>query len=176
MTKGYRRSLENSIPSRKIWFAMTTSSLTTIGRTTLPDIPTPVAPGIRACPCCKKVCPELEGKNIRAFCNTCRVESLRKQEQLRYSAGRKFKQDPTYHRAWRLRTLYGLTLEEYDQMVVVQGGQCAVCGYFTKLVVDHSHADGHVRGLLCDDCNKAGGLFKENPAILRKAADYFEVA
>lgn len=61
---------------------------------------------------------------------------------------------------WRrqdLRRKYGITPETYDQMLTSQGGICAICGGVPEegrqLAVDHSHANGALRGLLCSQCN-----------------------
>jgi hypothetical protein len=59
----------------------------------------------------------------------------------------------------RLRRLYGIGVEEYDALYAYQGG-CALCGAQhgkTRLAVDHSHASGEVRGLLCFTCNRKLG-------------------
>ena len=69
---------------------------------------------------------------------------------------------------------YGLSVESVEQLSVAQGGACAVCGEKTKLSVDHSHKDGHVRGLLCIKCNTGIGMLKDDPEVLRKAATYLE--
>jgi hypothetical protein len=50
----------------------------------------------------------------------------------------------------------------------------AICGDSKHLGIDHDHGTGKVRGLLCRDCNQGIGRFHDNPAILRKAADYIE--
>ena len=60
-----------------------------------------------------------------------------------------------------------------------QDGRCAICRTnltFTKgddsVNVDHCHATGHVRGLLCQSCNKGLGFFLDNLDILQRAAEY----
>lgn len=56
-----------------------------------------------------------------------------------------------------------------------QDNKCAICQGFMKTInIDHDHATGKVRGLLCTSCNTSLGKFKDNPAILRVAADYIE--
>ena len=83
----------------------------------------------------------------------------------------------------RLRR-YGLRPLEYEDMVASQGGVCALCrkaethrgrnGEVTRLAVDHDHATGSVRALLCHSCNTGVGLFLDDPALLRAAADYLD--
>lgn len=69
---------------------------------------------------------------------------------------------------------YGLTLADYEYLVVVQRGQCAICGKEDgdRLHVDHDHLSGTVRGLLCGSCNRAMGLFHEDPARFEAAGAY----
>jgi len=79
----------------------------------------------------------------------------------------------------RLRRIYGLSVAEREAMERKQGGACAVCKRlgteFQKgLVVDHCHATGVVRALLCTLCNTGIGCFRDRPAILRAAAKYLE--
>lgn len=81
-----------------------------------------------------------------------------------------------------LRRSYGIAQADYDAMLAAQGGGCAICGktaeqqkrYTNYLHVDHCHATGRVRGLLCDQHNLLLGRFNDDPALLRKAADYLE--
>ena len=81
-------------------------------------------------------------------------------------------------RAWnlksRLKLQYGITVEQYQQMLVAQGGRCAICRLESDamLHVDHSHATGKVRGLLCGACNLSLGGFRDDPATLLRAAIY----
>jgi hypothetical protein len=50
--------------------------------------------------------------------------------------------------------------------------QCVICGNEEKLVVDHDHQTGKVRGLLCNHCNRGLGHFKDDPMLLEFAAQY----
>jgi hypothetical protein len=82
-----------------------------------------------------------------------------------------------YTRAYRLRTLYGISQEQYDEMVARQHGLCALCGHApTKnaLAVDHDHDTGAVRGLLCLQCNTALGKLGDNADAIRRVLDYME--
>lgn len=83
------------------------------------------------------------------------------------------------HRNWLLRTKYGITVDEYWAMRSDQQNCCAACGVDAGdswLEVDHCHANGHVRGLLCKGCNCAAGQAKDDPVRLRQIADYLERA
>jgi hypothetical protein len=87
-------------------------------------------------------------------------------------------------RASVLRRTYGITIEEWDAMFTEQGGLCAIChrpetatlhGVVKRLAVDHDHITGTVRGLLCQNCNRAIGLLGHDPARLRQAAEYLAI-
>lgn len=108
-------------------------------------------------------------------------------ECLSIQAARNALQDPQYQRDYykknRTRLIAkarekatGCTPEQYDQLMVEQGGVCAICGQVCRraLAADHDHETGRVRGLLCADHNTALGLFQDNPDFLRAAADYIE--
>jgi hypothetical protein len=81
------------------------------------------------------------------------------------------------YRAINLKLRYGITPEEYDELLVSQNGVCAICGEECstgrRLSVDHDHETGRVRGLLCSKCNYGIGHLKtvEN---LERAIDYLE--
>lgn len=68
---------------------------------------------------------------------------------------------------------YGITLEQYDEMLVAQNGVCAICREECKsgrrLSVDHCHETGKVRGLLCGNCNQGIGRFGHSPERLSAA-------
>lgn len=69
-----------------------------------------------------------------------------------------------YRRNWWYQRTYGISLQEFEEMVKVQGGLCKICGEppikGRALHVDHDHKTGKVRGLLCFRCNGALGWFE----------------
>lgn len=73
---------------------------------------------------------------------------------------------------------YGLTMEQVSDMAMAQQNSCAICeekfsdAYKTQ--IDHCHATGAVRGLLCINCNWLLGKSRDNPDLLRAAANYLE--
>ncbi len=72
---------------------------------------------------------------------------------------------------------YGLSLEVYQRMLDEQGGKCAICGYKSPvkpLSVDHDHANGKIRGLLCAWCNTTLGQVNDNVETLRKMIKYVQ--
>lgn len=82
------------------------------------------------------------------------------------------------NRKSHLKRRFGLTLEQYDEMLKSQGGGCALCKRpppaRSALHVDHDHETGRVRGLLCFTCNNALGDFEDDAVRLREAARYVE--
>jgi len=78
-------------------------------------------------------------------------------------------------RVARLRNLYDITPEEYTRLYNTQQGCCAICQSpveYGKANVDHDHTTQAVRGLLCNPCNVAIGLFKENLHSIARAYEY----
>lgn len=84
-------------------------------------------------------------------------------------------------RTFHLRYLYGLTTEEFETLLHKQNGRCAICGTDKpggkgQMAVDHDHATGKVRGLLCSSCNMALGIFGDSETLLVKALAYLRSA
>jgi hypothetical protein len=79
----------------------------------------------------------------------------------------------------RLRR-YGLTIEQYDDIVCRQNNRCGVCRCSLaeieskRIHIDHCHVTGRVRGVLCEQCNLGIGKFKENAEALARAAEYLQ--
>ena len=85
----------------------------------------------------------------------------------------------------KLKSLYGVTAEDYEVMAETQEWVCAVCeehddrfteaGVPMPLSVDHDHATSKVRGLLCHRCNTAIGLLRDDPKIVDRVAEYLRL-
>lgn len=80
---------------------------------------------------------------------------------------------------------YGIDTQEYQRLLVSQGGGCAICGGQETsiddrsgkprmLAVDHNHATGKVRGILCSHCNRAIGLLGDSVNTVQSALMYLE--
>ena len=75
----------------------------------------------------------------------------------------------------KLKCKYGLSVEQYNEILSMQEGVCALCLKEHKrrpLNVDHCHSTGRIRGLLCDKCNLAIGLLGDNADLALRAARY----
>ena len=146
---------------------------------------------VRVCPTCKlskspadfhKQRDKKDG--LRSQCKSC----TNKKNLAKYHECPETKR--SHHKASRKHSLwknYGVTLEQYDQMLSNQGGACLICrstktwGFIEQpkrarefFCVDHDHSTGKVRGLLCQPCNTGLGSFKDNPDYLRAAIKYLE--
>jgi hypothetical protein len=73
-----------------------------------------------------------------------------------------------------LRKQFGISLEDYNELLQLQAGCCAICKEPAKqtLAVDHNHETGKIRGLLCYRCNYGLGWFSEDPCRIGLAATY----
>jgi len=79
---------------------------------------------------------------------------------------------------------YGISVDDYERMLMEQQGLCACCrqsetyvhsnGKVYALSVDHDHATGKIRGLLCHACNRAIGLLGDSVDRLQAAIDYLK--
>jgi thymidylate synthase ThyX len=77
---------------------------------------------------------------------------------------------PEYRFAAKLKTLYKMTVEQYNEMHESQEGKCFLCGkeWHRRLWVEHNHETGEVRGLACGPCNTALGHLENNPGTLER--------
>lgn len=80
-----------------------------------------------------------------------------------------------------LQRTYGVTIQWYQDTLALQHNTCPICNKAfifqgelgpASPVVDHCHTHGHVRGIICNECNRGLGYFKDNPKALINAAKY----
>ncbi len=114
-------------------------------------------------------------------CNSCAQKLWKKNKAERRS--RKRELDPSSHRVLDfkadLKKHYGMTVEEYQTIYDAQKGCCGSCGkpeseHINRLHVDHDHATGQVRGLLCTKCNPGIGYFDDSIEKLEMAIAYLK--
>jgi hypothetical protein len=129
-----------------------------------------VPDGFKWCPDCDAVKPLAEFPKTRSsrsgvytYCKPC--HNVR---------GRAAKDKAGGSRTYHLKRRYGITARDADAMLEEQGGSCAICRVEPAAHVDHDHATGAVRALLCFGCNGGLGQFEDDPEVLRAAACYVE--
>jgi len=82
------------------------------------------------------------------------------------------RRNPEARKDAQLRCVYGIGLDDYRRMVDAQEGKCLICARRKKLVVDHCHETGTVRGLLCFGCNGAIGKLGDTATTVARAVAY----
>lgn len=141
-------------------------------------------PGHKACSRCKALKEQSQfgyrkrGNFLRSMCRECERVVLR---ELRVNLPPEKKAESGYRA--RIYVDHGIRHEDYVAVLAKQGGGCAICGRSdsggaksTRLHIDHCHATSEIRGLLCTACNTGLGRFFDQPALLRRAADYLETS
>ena len=136
---------------------------------------------VKICRWCKK---EFLSNNVRRLscsfnCNTFYYRSLDPIKHRAYAAKimrqrspEKKKTDAIRKRDLMLKRQYGISQSDFAEMKSLQNDRCVLCNKFVKLVVDHDHDTGSVRGLLCHHCNRGLGFFSDNAGVLLKASEY----
>lgn len=115
-------------------------------------------------------------------CSPC-LEAMRQAKLVRRRAHdrarraiKPHKMPPLKAREYYIQRMYGIGLAEYDDMMLRQGGVCAICfgvnANGNRLCVDHCHTTGRVRGLLCRPCNQALGLLRDSKQQITNALAY----
>lgn len=110
-----------------------------------------------------------KGRPKAIFCTKCGSDD-RVDQGICYECTRSLKKDCKYRRT------YGISLKDFETMLVDQDNRCAICRTDTYMGhnwhVDHSHKTGQVRGILCANCNTALGKFQDSVDILESAISY----
>lgn len=113
-----------------------------------------------------------DGDGFSYYCRECTNRIARKNSKKPSTQSYRKK----YMRELALKK-YGLTLADFEKRIADQEGKCAICSEELKLGtggcgVDHDHATGRVRGILCRLCNVGVGHFRENPELFARAMKY----
>lgn len=118
-------------------------------------------------------------QNDTAYCSSCDTRKPISEFHMNLATGLPMYQCKECSRWGKRAKAYGISREEYKKLFEAQGGRCKCCGKAYQgteshpdLVVDHDHATGAVRGLLCPDCNKGLGSFKDSKEALLGALAY----
>ena len=137
---------------------------------------TPHKKGYRVCYTCK-----VEKKYSEFHVNKRKAHGIRHNCKECTVAYRKKMYDPVKNRGYEYKNKFGITLYDYNRMLKLQNNRCAICNgtatgnrRWSNLSVDHCHATGKVRGLLCNHCNIGIGHMKDDVELLEKAIDYLK--
>lgn len=118
---------------------------------------------------------------LAVYCRMCYSEKCKKSHA-------KVKADPLAYAEYlakerdrHLKRTFGISSADYDAMLRAQGGRCAICRDTScksgvAFAVDHCHATGKIRGLLCRDCNTSLGKFNDDIETLQRAIQYLRAA
>ncbi len=119
-------------------------------------------------------------KNAEKKKQYCKSRYKEKRESIIELAKEYRKRRPEVTLASRLKCTYGLTIDQYNTMLLLQQNKCDICGVefnsdnrATKPHVDHCHSSGKIRGILCHQCNLDIGRI-EQPDFLQKALFYID--
>lgn len=143
---------------------------------------------MKECTACRQLLPlNMFAKNknnktdgLRSKCRKCvalvsAIWRENNREYLREKGRQYWAERPEKKRAFTVKK-YGLSLEEYHDMLAKQGSLCAICHTDNNsgkaFDVDHDHITGKVRGLLCSSCNKGIGSLKDSEKIIESALKY----
>lgn len=117
------------------------------------------------------------------YCEACRQSVKRKKHA---AAMRRWRaKNPQRHAESKANydlKRFGMSLDDYRARLESQGGRCAICltddprgrGITRSFAVDHCHASGRVRALLCHRCNGALGMVGDNPETLSRMISYLK--
>jgi hypothetical protein len=150
--------------------------------------------GFRTCKVCNLVKEKSNFQPQGYQCRECRTEKQRAYWNALSPEVKKIRQkNGEYQKRWvalnpekakehsrrtHIMRKFGLTVEQYDTMLAEQNNGCAICGQSCatgmNLAVDHDHATGKVRALLCKNCNTAIGLLGEDTDRMAKAIEYIQ--
>lgn len=106
-----------------------------------------------------------------------RIWAQENKDYIKQKNKKKLLENPDLHKNYHLKSRYGVSIEEYNIMLIEQNESCEICGkhmsnFKRNLHVDHNHTTKQVRGLLCVNCNIIIGNSFEDKNILTKVIEY----
>lgn len=135
--------------------------------------------GLRTyCKLCVKLIADENSTSLKSYRksyykkNKVKIDNMQKERTAKYP-----ETNTAINRKSRLKYYYGITIDDFDALVLKQNGCCAICGEHqsnlkTVLYVDHDHETGEIRGLLCRNCNLGIGYLMDNTELLQSAIKY----
>lgn len=143
-----------------------------------------VGRGVWVCECDCGNLHTVRGENLRnGRTRSCGCYQKEEMSSRTFKHGLEYGSDDykTHHKDLRLQRKYGITLEDYFEIIDRQDGQCAICSTDISELdhtahLDHCHETGRVRGVLCRRCNTGIGMLDDNADLLIKAAEYLNNA
>lgn len=111
---------------------------------------------------------------LRSYCNSCKFNSHKNWVMENPDKVKEYRERDPWTLVRRCKR-HGITPQQFIDMYHSQGCKCAICSVDIDIVdcaIDHNHATKKVRGVLCKPCNRALGLFKDSPKILKNAMNY----
>ena len=123
-------------------------------------------------------------RGFASYCKSCHIKFI-KDKPYRSRDFRRIRESRSDSaREWDLKNKFGITLEEYNSMLDLQGGVCAICqkvdsrtrmdGTPLALAIDHDHETGEVRGLLCSRCNMSVGALGDSHESIMRVVEYLK--
>jgi hypothetical protein len=111
---------------------------------------------------------------LKSRCNTCLYAEHKKWAENNPDRVREYRQKDSWTLAKRCARR-GITPEQLFDRFERQEECCAICKDEIKIIdsaIDHNHTTGEFRGVLCKQCNRALGMFKDDPQVLESAVEY----
>lgn len=140
----------------------------------------------KQCTKCKQAKPLIDFHTVnkhtekrRSICKLCHNAMYRNNYKNNSKKYREYTNSKPYRSELRRKAnlkKFGLTIQQYEEMLQQQNSVCAICAEKCisgkRLAVDHCHETGKVRQLLCRRCNQSMGKFNDDPVLLQKVVDY----
>ncbi len=137
---------------------------------------------MRNCKLCKK---EIDGRWGKEYCGTRKDRksctsimqvkaSLKSYYKRKKLTGKGHTYNPITNKKANLKKNFRLTMDAYEFLIKDQDNKCLICRKDGKLVVDHDHKTGKVRGLLCHKCNSSIGFMGDSVELVKRSLLYLQ--